>query len=116
MKAWGWGIDLIRTACRAAAKPEPVFRWDNGLWVEFILPVVNEPNETLGKRLDEKLGKNRAAIVRLMRTNPKITVTEIAKSLHISRTAADKNIQILKTEGYITRIGSAKGGQSQVKK
>ena len=67
-------------------------------------------DEKLDKKLDEKLGVNRATIVRLMRDNPKITVSEIAVKLGISRTATDKNIQILKSQGYIQRVGAAKGG------
>jgi ATP-dependent DNA helicase RecG len=50
-----------------------------------------------------------------MRSNPRITVSEIAEKLGMSRTAADKNIQILKSQGYVERIGAAKGGFWQVK-
>jgi predicted HTH transcriptional regulator len=60
--------------------------------------------------LDEKLGGKRIDINRLMKTNPKITVSEIAEALQISRTATDKNIQILKSKGYINRQSPAKGG------
>ena len=71
-------------------------------------------DEKLDERLDEKLGVKRAAIVRLMRDNPRITVTELAKALKISRTAADKNIQKLKSLGRIRRHGAAKGGHWEV--
>ena len=46
--------------------------------------------------------------------NPNITITKVGKNLGISRTAADKNIQILKKNGCIRRIGPAKGGQWKV--
>lgn len=74
------------------------------------------PAKTDGVKLDEKLGRNRAAIVRLMNDNPRITVSELAEALNISRTAADKNIQVLKARGYVSRIGPAKGGHWEVMK
>jgi predicted HTH transcriptional regulator len=73
-------------------------------------------DEKLDERLDEKLGENRAAIIRLMRKNSRITVSEVAKALQISRTAADKNIQVLKAKDYIRRVGPAKGGHWEVLK
>ena len=73
-------------------------------------------DERLDKRLDEKVGKKRATIIRLMKANPGITVSEVAKTIQISRTGADKNIQILKRAGYIKRIGPAKGGHWEVLK
>ena len=35
LESWGRGIELIRNACHAHGSPAPVFRWDNGLWVEL---------------------------------------------------------------------------------
>lgn len=35
LESWGRGIDLIRQACQEHGCPEPLLRWDNGLWVEF---------------------------------------------------------------------------------
>ena len=51
-----------------------------------------------------------------MRRNAKITVSELAKSLQMSRNAAHKNIQILTSHGHIRRIGPAKGGHWEVSK
>ena len=49
-----------------------------------------------------------------MLAHPKITVNQLAADLEMSRTAIDKNIQILKSQGYIKRIGPAKGGHWEV--
>ena len=35
LESWGRGIDMIRQACQEHGCPEPLLRWDNGLWVEF---------------------------------------------------------------------------------
>ncbi len=45
-----------------------------------------------------------------MRENNKITTTEIADILGISRRAVAKQIEKLKNEGKLRRIGPAKGG------
>lgn len=123
LESWGRGIDLIRGSCRAHGSPAPEFRWDSGLWVEF--PFADEHGKPagesggitqggLGEKLGEKLGETRAAIVRAMLANPKVTTTELAQSLKMSATAVDKNLKILKDEGYIERVGSAKGGYWEV--
>ncbi len=69
-RSWGRGIDLIREACAAHGAPEPEFRWDGGLWVEFpfgaehVLPETQETTqkrpETLGEKLRETLGNTPA--------------------------------------------------------
>lgn len=68
------------------------------------------------KRLNERLGHNRAAIVGWMMANPKVTVSEITHALHVSRTAVDKNIQLLKSRGIVTRKAPARGGRWEVQK
>ena len=127
IEAWGRGIQRIFQACHEAGTPMPLVRYEpNDLWLEFpfavdYLAAMGGERKTTGsigldEKLDEKLGQRRAAILRLVRGNPKITVTGLARSLGISRTAADKNIQVLKTEGWLARIGPAKGGHWEVKK
>ncbi len=115
-------LDMIRR-CREAGLSEPQFQMTDGFSVTLQRPPVagvgasrGRLDEKLDERLDEELGERRASIVRLMKRNPRITVSQIAKSIQISRTAADKNIQILKRDGYIKRIGPARGGHWKVLK
>ena len=101
-------------ACRAARAPTPRIRYEpSGLWVEFKLP----PGEVagLGEKLGERLGENRAAIIRAIAANPKVTVVQLADQLRISTTAVENNLRYLKTQNLIARIGAAKGGVWQVK-
>ena len=130
IEAWGRGIQHMFAACRSADAPEPQIRYNpNDLWLEFpfspayravigsngsVKNAGERLDERLDEKLDEKLGKRRATIIRLMIKNPNITVTEVGKNLGISRTAADKNIQIFKKNGWVRRIGPAKGGQWEV--
>ena len=114
IEAWGRGIERIMEACRAARAPTPRIRYEpSGLWVEFKLP----PGEVagLGEKLGERLGENRAAIIRAIAANPKVTVVQLADQLRISTTAVENNLRYLKTQNLIARIGAAKGGVWQVK-
>lgn len=128
IEAWGRGIQRIFDACREAEMPAPQFSYEPGdLWVEFayspaylaIIPATQAEarlDKRLDKELDKKLGANRAAIVRLISEDPRITVRQIASRLRMSRTGIDKNIQVLKAEGYLRRIGPLKGGHWEVLK
>lgn len=49
-------------------------------------------------------------IMSLMKNNPRITITDIAKSLNISRPTVTRKIKELKIDNYIYRIGSDKKG------
>lgn len=103
------GIERILEACRAARTPAPKLRYEpSGLWVKFALP----PGEVAG--LDEKLGENRAAIIRAITADPKVTVVQLARQLGLSTTAVENNLRYLKTQKLIARIGPAKGGFWQV--
>ena len=46
----------------------------------------------------------------LMKNNPRITITDIAKALNISRPTVTRKIKELKIGNYIYRIGSDKKG------
>ena len=74
----------------------------------------NYPNKRLGNGLYDKLyynlSKIRVHIIETINKNSKISMTELAEELSISRTAVQKNIKFLKENGYINRVGSAKGG------
>ena len=49
-----------------------------------------------------------------MLSNPKVTTTQLARTLNISTTAVEKNIKLLKEQGQIERVGPAKGGHWEV--
>ena len=70
--------------------------------------------DRLGEKLGKRLGETRAAIVRSMKDNPKVTGSELAKRLRLSTTAIEKNIHFLKTKRYVKRVGPAKGGHWKV--
>ncbi len=113
IEAWGRGIERILEACRAAQAPAPRIRYEpSGLWVEFPFPMVEISG--VGEKLGEKLGGNRAAILRAIAANPKVTVVRLADQLGLSTTAVENNLRYLKAQKLILRIGPAKGGFWQV--
>jgi predicted HTH transcriptional regulator len=119
-----------KESCRAEGTPLPTLNHKGvDLWTEFAfsaeyLAAIRDTNaksqteprldERLDEKLGEKLGETRSAIIRHMLESPKITVTELGERLSISRNGIDKNIQIPKRNGYIRRIGPAKGGRWEV--
>lgn len=68
----------------------------------------------LAERLVDGLVESQRRILALIVENPRIPKREMAERIGISTTAIDKNIAVLKSKGYLLRIGSAKGGYWQV--
>jgi predicted HTH transcriptional regulator len=61
--------------------------------------------------------KTTQKILELIRNNPKITRKELAKKIgNITEDGIKYNIEKLKKEGKIKRVGPAKGGHWEVKK
>lgn len=131
IESWGRGIEKIHRECREYGVPPPLFDYGmSGLMLTFqanpqqLIAAVGEKEalrllgeidgvrlgERLGEKLGEKLGETRAAIVQAMRHDPKITVKRLADLLQMSSTAVEKNIQVLKSLGQVSRVGPAKGG------
>ena len=78
----------------------------------------------IGKRVGKKVGNKvgnkkplnsrRQRILEEMRDNPNITTAELHQIIGVSETAIEKNINVLKENGYVERIGSKKSGYWKV--
>ena len=77
--------------------------------------------DKLGDKLGDRLGDNgrisrsllnytRSRIVELMEADGRISISKIAETMGLSKTAIEKNIDFLKSNGYIERIGDTKKG------
>lgn len=71
-------------------------------------------HDGLGDKLGNRLGDNQRQILEFIKNNPRISLSQLSKLLSISQTAVEKNINKLKINGIIKRIGPAKGGHWQV--
>ena len=62
----------------------------------------------------EKLGETRRTILDRLHRDSAVTIVKLAQDLDLSTTAIEKRISILKEQGYLKRIGPAKGGHWEV--
>ncbi len=68
------------------------------------------------KKLGESSQKSSQKILSLLKQNPNFSAMEIAKEIGLTHRAVQKQIAILKANGKLERIGSAKGGHWEVVK
>ena len=85
----------------------PTFTFLSGLTVEFKSYYPN-------KKVDDRLGETREKIINYLYDDSKTSTRQLSENLGISTTAVDKNLKFLKENGYIKRVGSAKGGYWEV--
>ena len=62
------------------------------------------------KGSEKKMPKTRDVIVKLMKDNPEVTISEIAAIVHTSTRNVEKHISNLQTKGIIRRIDGDRGG------
>ncbi len=72
-----------------------------------LLEVSEDVGENVGKNVGENLKNN---ILNLIKDNPKISASKIAKELNVSSRQVERIIAKLKKENIIMRTGPAKGG------
>jgi predicted HTH transcriptional regulator len=97
------------------------------MWVEFpfVIPKAATektqgetagkiPSEKRGEKRGEKLSANRQSILEAMRHDPTVTHKQLVELVGIGTTSIEKNIQYLKQQGWISRVGPAKGGHWEV--
>jgi len=119
IESWGRGVNTVIELSKAYNGTVPTFTFLSGLTVEFKSDYPNKKVDNrlydgLYDRLYDNLGKTKVKIIEIIDKNAKISMTQLAKELDISRTAIQKNIKSLTENGYIKRVGSAKGGHWEV--
>ena len=76
-------------------------------FIEFMLKVIDEAVD--GVIIDQEITQEN--ILKLIKKNPNITQTEMAKILGITRDGISYNIKQLKNKGIIERVGATKNGK-----
>ena len=77
--------------------------------------VGNKVSNKVGNKVERvELTDNRKKIISEIRNNPNITKEQLLIILGISTTAIDKNLNYLKEQNYIKRVGSKKTGYWKV--
>ena len=103
IEAWGRGIRKIIDGFLIAGHPEPHFEELAG---GIELTLFKSSEKTVGKTVGKLLG--------IIMENPKITREEMALKTGLSIRGVEYNLNKLKEEGLIKRIGPAKGGHWEV--
>ena len=93
---------------------------DAAPFVEFMLEVILRTIKAKGelkgreKSREKSRGKSREKILSLLRSNPTLTQSSLARHLGLSVKAIEKNIRILKDAQRLRSIGPDKGGHWEV--
>ena len=114
----GSGIDRMRNLMRDAGLKEPVFEMDEFFRVTFY----RDPRYSLKADSFEKVratrektrGNTREKIIRSLKANPEITMERLAEIVGISSKGVEWQINKLKEDGVVRRIGPAKGGHWEI--
>jgi ATP-dependent DNA helicase RecG len=103
----GTGINRIKNAMKEAELPEPEFEFSEFFSITFKR---TKADETVEKTVEKTRGKTRGKIIQLISENPNITIEEMAEKIGITSKGVEYNIDKLKKEGILNRIGPDKGG------
>lgn len=85
-------------------------------FIEFMLKIIDEAVDGMILTSNQETTQETAQettqekIINLIKKNPSITQSEMAKILKLTRDGISYNIRILKEKGIIERIGATKNG------
>ena len=132
IEAWGSGIDRMIRECKSAGVPAPEFIYEQtGLWVVFKYKIEKQIEDKTTRKNKEKTKEKTSSITRektrektrkktrekilgLIESDPYITTEVMAQEIGITIKGVDWQINKLKAEGKLERIGPDKGGYWQV--
>lgn len=116
IEAWGRGIEKINKECKKYGVESPAISIDfGGMQVVFKVDISFEENlNKLGETSGNMSGKTSGKIINLINNNQRITIPELAEAINITERSIERNVQKLKKDGIIERIGSAKGGYWEI--
>jgi ATP-dependent DNA helicase RecG len=103
IEAWGRGIEIITNACKEWEKPKPFFKTrTNEVMIGF-----NTENNPI-KNIDLK--ETQAKIIKLIKSNSKISTEAIATEIGIAPHYIQVHIQLLKDINILKHHGTEKSG------
>jgi ATP-dependent DNA helicase RecG len=119
IEMWGRGIEHIFDECRAGGFPDPVIEQEaDGWWAKFTFPksVVNRLSGEDAASTVKTKEKTREKILRLIRADPLLSTAELAEQLGLTQKGVEWQIQKLKADGILKRVGPARGGNWEIVK
>jgi ATP-dependent DNA helicase RecG len=122
IKKYGSGIGRIINYFKEANSPLPTFENHSSGFLVTAFAANNEDSlgnvtENVIENVIENVTENRTLrILDAIRNNPKITTTKLSEQLQITRMTLHRDLEKLKNDGIIERIGPDKGGYWKVVK
>lgn len=114
VESWGRGVAKMLNSCRNDGIGLPQYSINgNALMIEFIAPA-DRCGRTLSEAIAEKVSDGEAALLKLLLEDPAYTAKVLADKLGVSRQTISLRIKLLKQNGIIKRIGSAKFGYWEI--
>ena len=118
IETWGRGTLKIAGLMKEAGLAAPTVKVNaDFVTLTFVLPSVAD--KTSGKTLvigsEKSSEKSSEKILHHLRSEPSLSAKALAEKLGVSSRAVEKQIDLLKKEGSLRRIGPAKGGHWQVR-
>jgi ATP-dependent DNA helicase RecG len=112
LKKAGTGVKRVRDAC-AENGNKVAFRFTDAFWVTI------HSNENVTKNVTKNVTENvtenrQSLIMKEIKLNPKVSYDQLCKILGVARMTVYRDIEILKEEGKLKRIGPAKGGYWEI--
>ena len=128
IEQWGRGINNVIAACKQAGVNEPIYDFDgSGLEVRFNFTEeykkrMNEPQsdplnksgETTQKTTQKATQKTAQKIIELIKENGAITRSELAAKVGITEEGVKWQLNQLKSNGIIKRVGADRGGHWEI--
>lgn len=130
VKEFGEGVDRVYRDMAAAGLPEPEYRqsefmlyatlknnnWgkENSAWSDDIHRLLEKGDEKGDEKKIKKEDEIRERVevaLKIVATDPKITVNELASAMNVTRKQAENALKRLKKDGRIHREGSARKGK-----
>lgn len=114
IEKYGSGISRIIAYCLDAGLPSPDFR---NISDGFMVTVFDQPKATEVKNVPKNVPKNRmSVIVECMHANRNISIRELALTNKVSPKTIKRDLERLRENGIIKRVGPVKGGYWEVLK
>ena len=104
----GSGITRMKDLMSEVNLPLPEFHYHGMFTVIFQRPV---DFEKWVNQWDRQLSENRITILKSIYQNPNVSKRELKDIVGIGSTAIDNNIDFLRKNGFLSRVGSDKGGK-----
>lgn len=115
IEAWGRGTVAIVNETKQAGLKAPDYELHaGGMKLVFHKPRENVTEDVTQDVTEDVTENRRAKILKLLENNSQLSTTQLAKQIGVARRTIARDIDALKAQGRLKRIGPDKGGYWKV--